>query len=69
MDSDKAPEEASASERTMARVLHDRFVDLAAEQLRYLLDNTEASAALFATERDWAAILRDRLCERPPYER
>lgn len=66
MDSDKAPEEATASERTMARVLHDRFVDLAAEHLRYLLDNTEASVALFETERDWAAVLRDRLCGEAP---
>ena len=55
MSGDKTPEEATANEQAMARLLHDRFVDLAAEHLRYLLDSTEASAALFATERDWAA--------------
>ena len=66
MSGDKTPEEATANEQAMARLLHDRFVDLAAEHLRYLLDSTEASAALFATERDWATVLRDRLCGEAP---
>lgn len=43
-----------------------------ADQLRHLLDSQEASAALDDAERDWAAILRDRLYElhnrRPTYE-
>ncbi len=42
-----------------------------ADQLRHLLDNEEARVWLTETERDWAAILRDRLYElhnrRPTY--
>ena len=43
-----------------------------ADQLRHLLDNREAAAALTSDEADWAALLRDRLYElhnrRPTHE-